>query len=107
MEFKLTDNPAYGTCLQGYFRASFLQLKNVLEEPNGETDEYKVSTEWILENEYGDIVTVYDYKSTKTYDSDLPSVEQFRKFNTYNWHIGAKEKNIAESFINWLTDKIK
>ncbi len=57
MVFKSSDQNAKGTFLQGYMPASYKQLELIFGKPIEETDGYKVSTEWILENEKGDTIT--------------------------------------------------
>jgi len=87
--FKPTNKPL-NTGLFGETKPiTFNQLVEVFGEPNGESGD-KVSTEWVLEDtETGEIVTIYDYKSTNLYHSRYPEVEEFRK-SKYNWHIGGK-----------------
>ena len=71
-----------------------------------ESDEYKVSGEWIFESETGDVVTLYDWKSTDLYDTDLPSVEEFRQESRYDFHVGAKDKMTALMFNEWFMNQI-
>lgn len=79
-----------GTSFQGYLGASYAQLVGVLgESTHGASGDGKVSTEWALTFE-GEPFTVYDYKETNLYDADCPSVEEFRRMESYAWHIGGK-----------------
>jgi hypothetical protein len=101
--FKLTDKSPNGTSLQEYFPSSYKKLVEKLGEPNSEGDKYKVSTEWILEDEKGNVVTVYDYRETNLYSDGLPSVKKFRALKSYEWHIGATNEKIAHELITWLS----
>lgn len=85
-----------GSSLVGYFTASYSQLELLLGPPNTESDGYKVSTEWVLQLEDGTAFTVYDYKETDMYESGLPSVAEFRKFSSYEWHIGGPNRGNME-----------
>lgn len=100
-----TKDPS-GTSLMGYIAGSFSELVEIFGQPNGEGDEYKVSTEWILEDsETGDIATIYDYKYTALYDPSYPSVKTFREMKTYDWHIGATNEETAKRLIKQLSKK--
>lgn len=96
----LTQLPRGFSSLQGYFTASYADLKKVLGEPQS-SDGYKVSTEWIVEHN-GRTWTIYDYKETDLYEPGYPSVEQFRKLPEYQWHIGGEGKEGLNKFIKDL-----
>lgn len=102
-QFELTSHSPMGTSLKNYFCASYKELEELLGKPNSEGDQCKVSTEWVFkETDTGEIVTLYDYKETNLYSREMPSVEEFRSRNQYDWHIGAKEERTAKEFIRWL-----
>jgi hypothetical protein len=86
-----------GTSLAGYLTASYRDLVKVLGRPNCEGDQYKVSTEWVLVFK-NRCVTLYDYKDTKLYSRDLPSVQTFRRQDSYEWHIGAGSQADIDGF---------
>lgn len=94
-----------GSCLQGETRAlTYAQIHAVLGEPLPHSDEYKVSTEWVVRDvKTNRTFTVYDYKETCLYDENLPSVADFRanKYG-YNWHIGSRSRDGVGEFIAWL-----
>ena len=91
-----------GTSLQGYFSTSYRQLVDLLGEPNADGDGYKVSTEWVLEDEDGNVATIYDWKETELYGDSSISVEQFREYSSYEWHIGANSQITANRAIQFL-----
>lgn len=110
--FKVEPNAdaseAFGTSLQGYIEASYKELEEILGKPVEFTDGYKVSTEWIFrKEETRQVVTLYDYKEVNTYDSSLPTVEEFRKLKSYNWHIGTIKSETARDFRDWLSDLLQ
>lgn len=95
-----------GTSLQHYVEASYKDLVALLGEPS-DSDGYKVSTEWNLTHEEsGEPIALYDYKETHLYDPDLPSVEKFRALDSYEWHIGARSKQVARNFAAALEEAI-
>lgn len=87
--FKPTDPmKANGCSLSGEIETSYKTLVKLFGKPNSEGDDYKVSSEWVLEDDLGNVVTVYDWKSTNLYDEGELSVTQFRKLPSYSWHVG-------------------
>lgn len=94
-----------GSCLIGYYTASYRELYALFGE-SSECD--KSSTQWIV-NYKGKNYSIYDYKETELYDEDLPSVEEFRSQESYNWHIGGWGERIDENdeFIKYLNKELK
>lgn len=89
---------AIGTHLQGYVTAVYSDLEEILGQPE-ECDGYKVSGEWTLTDSDGNVVTLYDWKSTELYDPDYPSVSQFRRDpNPQEFNIGGCDFAAAENF---------
>lgn len=83
------SNTYQGGALAGYVTLSYKELVKVFGKPQGRTDEYKVSTSWeIRDTETGVSFEIYDYKETKLYSEDLPSVTAFRRLPSYRWHLG-------------------
>lgn len=89
------------------FETSYANLVSLFGEPNSEADKYKVSTEWVVENDEGVVFTIYDYKETNLYSSRLPSVESFRARSNYEWHIGGQTSNnlVAKQLIKFIKSK--
>lgn len=77
-----------GTCLQGYVTTPYKKLVEVFGPPNGLGDEYKVDAEWVLRNEEGTIVTIYNYKDGQNYLGE----EGTPTDKIIYWHIGGKGK---------------
>lgn len=76
--YKVIDDKgkANGTSLQGYVTTTYDALVSLLGQPLKGSDDHKVTCEWILEFNNGDIATIYDWKVSST-----PK-------NLYNWQIG-------------------
>ena len=86
--------------------ASFRELVKAFGPPEM-GDDYKVSAEWTFAGPEGSVVTLYDYKATALYDSDLPTVTAFRKSKRkYNWHVGAETLEQARDAQLWLTKQL-
>ena len=94
-----------GTHRQTEIQATYRELVELLGEPY-EGDGYKVSGEWVMQDSEGNIVTVYDWKSTRLYDNDksLPTVRQFRAEKyPVQFNIGGHCAIAAENFRHYLT----
>jgi hypothetical protein len=94
--------PEHGGSLITEFWASYKDLVRVLGEPNSPGDEYKVSTEWVLETDEGIEFTIYDWKETSLYGGDgYPSVEDFRDMDGYSWHVGGPNEGWGSPTPRW------
>lgn len=97
-----TDETDYvGGSLAGYISASYKDLVALFGPPNSEGDGYKVSTEWRLVFK-GHHFRLYDYKDTELYDRSQPSVEEFRSFDSYEWHVGAENEGWGKPVPTWV-----
>ena len=104
--FKLDLNAdTNGTSLQSYVDTNYADLHKLFGEPQG-CDGYKVSGEWTFVDPKGNVVTLYDWKSTSLYDSDYPSIETFRASPRATFNIGGNSPEAAINFSNWLHTKL-
>jgi hypothetical protein len=93
---------ADGTSLQSDLQARYARLVELFGEPDS-GDGYKVSGEWLFESDSGQVVTLYDWKSTDLYDSDLPSPAEFRSRGwAIDFHVGGNDLATAEQFVAWV-----
>ena len=91
-----------GTSLKTYIEATYKELVAVLGQPY-EGDGYKVSGEWVMRDPDSNVVTIYDWKSTRLYDPDYPTVRQFRAMKyEQRFNIGGHDSIAAENFRHWL-----
>jgi hypothetical protein len=96
-----------GSSLRTYVSVSPTDLINWFGEP-GDCDEYKVSMEWLFEDEEGNIISLYDWKSTSLYDESLPSPQAARLQDTpYEFHVGSRSYEAAHNFVEWLSLRVK
>lgn len=106
MKFKRVDmNQATGTSLVGYFRATYKELFYLLGHPD-DGDDYKVSTEWVVDW-MGEVFTIYDWKSSSLYDPSYPSRKEIREDdNPRLWHVGGfKDCEYFIQELHWTIDK--
>jgi len=88
---KKTYKDTDGTSFQGVtIRATVDQLTKAFGEPyDSNSGEDKVNFVWDMENNEGEVFTIYDWKEYRVLKSD----------EIVTWHIGAKSKsdsNVAE-----------
>jgi hypothetical protein len=87
---KKTSKDVFGTGFHlSTVRASVNELTKIIGEPTYESNdgEDKVNIEWELEDDNGDVVTIYDWKEYRKIGYD----EQIE------WHIGGMSKNITDN----------
>ena len=99
------DADVCGTSRVGEITASYAALEAAFGEPI-ESDGYKVSGEWSFETDEGDVFTLYDWKSTKLYDGEYPSVEEFRSLPNAEFNIGGRRGADIAYFKEWLLSQI-
>ena len=104
--FTLNENAdVCGTSLKLRTTVSYPKLLELFGEPL-ESDGYKVSGEWIFEDDKGNVITLYDWKSTKLYDPDYPSIAELRADSDVELHIGGNDIAIASTFNTWLQKQL-
>ena len=87
-----------GTYLQTHIDAIYKDLVTILGKPE-DGEGYKVSGEWILTDSDGNVVTLYDWKSTSLYDDSYPSVREFRSCTwEQTFNILSCDPVVAETF---------
>jgi hypothetical protein len=100
-------NVCNGTSRVGEMQVVYKDLILAFGEPM-ESDEHKVSGEWLFYNsETDEVFTLYDWKMTNLYDSYLPSVESLRtqdKVITVN--IGGNHKGDINNFKTFVKAQI-
>jgi hypothetical protein len=75
---------ADGTSFCGYVRSTFAELKEIFGEPYGKSGDGKVTAEWVIKFDTGEVACIYDYKEGRT-----PT-------GPHNWHIGGHTGNEVE-----------
>jgi hypothetical protein len=100
------DEGTVGSALMGRLNeVRYSTLVALFGEPL-EGDENKVSGEWIVRDADGNLLTIYDWKETDLWDSDLPSVEEFRKVADgrygHDWNVGGKNREAANKLIAFI-----
>lgn len=66
----------------------------------------KTAFMWIFANDAGKVFAIYDYKATRKYSRDLPTLEAFKK-KPYSWSVGSNASDVAGvEFIKWANTQI-
>ena len=95
-----------GTFLLGEINTSYKKLEKLFGPSIEETDGYKISTRWIVEDDSGNVCTIYDYKATNMFDGYGYTIREFRALSNYNWHLGGKSKTVVDDLIMFIASKI-
>ena len=67
------------------------------------SDGNKTSMEWLFEDEEGEVVTLYDWKSTSLYSPELPNPEVLKcSVHPHTFHVGSDNYDAAMKFVDWL-----
>lgn len=105
--YKLTDRPAYDTCLADEIRVAPADLVRAFGAPE-ESDGYKVSGEYTFTDPEGDVYTLYEWKSTSLYDQGLDSPETFwRGSDPVYIHVGARAGDRGvKDFVLWVQERV-
>ena len=104
--FKLNqDANITGTCRQSEIKASPSRLIEVFGQPV-ECDGYKVSGEYIFEDEEGSVFTVYDWKATTLYDPayGVTPIAFWNETTPVWFNVGGSKS--AADFVDWLSQKL-
>jgi DNA/RNA-binding domain of Phe-tRNA-synthetase-like protein len=82
-----------GTSLQGYIYTDYEKLVETFGEPSHDGDGYKTDAEWVLADDTGHVVTIYNWKDGPNYlgEEDGTPVEWI-----YEWHIGGRDDNAVD-----------
>lgn len=91
-----TVDDIHMTCLQGEVFTTRRKIQEAFGEPTStETSgDGKVTTEWILVFDDGEVATIYDWKR---YDLGAPEMDEVE-----DWHIGGKSHEVVNRVLELL-----
>jgi hypothetical protein len=102
------------TCGQGCIDIAYADLERAFGVPT-ESDGCKISGEWVFTDQVDNVYTLFDWKVTNLYNSEYPSVEEFRnqtiaEFQTGGGNpqgslLGNLQRDIE--FRAWIVDMVK
>lgn len=96
---KQTIKQSNGTSFHGIVvEASAEQLFQILGKPRyqGNDGSDKVNFDWVLENEDGDVFTVYDWKEYRPLETDEMIV----------WHIGGHSEAVTQKALKEILEEL-
>jgi hypothetical protein len=96
---KKTSKSPNGTSFHGdVFNASVSDLRKILGIPVSETNDGrdKVNFEWVMENEEGEVFTVYDWKEYRVLDEN----------ELIEWHIGGHSSLSTDLAVNEIAGSL-
>lgn len=92
------DVDVNGTSLQGYVSATSSQLEQLFGAPMFSGPGDKVTTEWNVQLDTGEVFTLYDWKR---YEAGPPAPNE-----VYQWHIGAHDRSAVAKVHDLLRIKL-
>lgn len=80
---------------------SYTDLVAAFGKPS-EGDKYKTDSEWTIRFPKGQKITIYNYKNSKCYSSNMPDIEKVTE-----WHIGGNNGALVDNIIRMLAGNAK
>ena len=90
-----------GTCYRATIEVSYQDLVEVWGEPS-KGDEYKVEAEWVIRPTRNSVITIYNYKNSRSYDSSYPEITTVRE-----WHIGGHSADVVDRLLKMMAGRAK
>lgn len=105
--YHLNNNASIsGTHLVGEINTSPRLLLKAFGIPNTREDSYKVSGSYTFIDDYGEVFTLYDWKSTSLYDPEYENPIDFWCNDVSQcFHIGGNTD--CSNFLKWINAKLQ
>jgi len=104
---KTSTKSTSGTYYLTEVAISYNELVELFGEPNRKGDEYKTSAEWVLEDDEGRVLTIYDWKETNLYSHRYPTPEEFYASPNQQWHIGGTNREAGLALAKYIKSSQK
>ena len=88
-----------GTCYQAAMRAAYQDIVDVFGQP-AKGDGYKTEAEWVIRFQDDRIATIYNYKTSRSWDEHCPDVKEVTV-----WHIGGHKSEVVDRVLRMLGDR--
>lgn len=85
-----------GTCYQAAIKAKYQDLVDVFGQPQ-KGDGYKTEAEWIVTLPDDKIATIYNYKTSRSWDDRYPDVTEVTV-----WHIGGHKSEVVDLLLGMM-----
>ena len=90
-----------GTCYQATIEASYKDLVEVWGEPS-KGDGYKTEAEWIIRPAGQSVITIYNYKNSRSWGAEHPDVTEVTE-----WHVGGHSADVVDRLLGMMTGTAK
>lgn len=88
--YRPTPESPIGTNLKDFAYASYTKLVYLFGPPNGVVDNLRTHFRWVLRDNFGEMVVIYEIDAIKSYmEVTKPTKEEFKKLALHRWRIGA------------------
>ena len=98
---KKPQDPVIGTSFKGAVETTYQDIVDIFGEPQ-KGDGYKTEAQWRLLLPQNRVLTIYNYKSSKSYNEKYPDITEVKE-----WHIGGRGSDIVETFLRMMYGRAK
>ena len=88
-----------GTCYQATIAATYKDLVEVGGEPS-KGDGYKSEAEWVIRPAGQSVITIYNYKNSRSWGSEYPEIMEVRE-----WHVGGHSADVVDRLLGMMVGR--
>ena len=89
------------TSYRATIEASYQDLVEVWGEP-AKGDGYKTEAEWVIRPTGKSVITIYNYKSSRSYADKNPEIKDLRE-----WHVGGHSADVVDRLLRMMNGRAK
>ena len=98
---KITETGKVGSSYKGTIEISYQDLVDIWGEPE-KGDAYKTEAEWVIRLPKNKVITIYNYKSSRSYSDSNPPVTGLRE-----WHVGGRGSDVIDILLRMMVGRVK
>ena len=88
-----------GTCYQATIAATYKDLVEVWGEAS-KGDGYKTEAEWVIRPAGQSLITIYNYKNSRSWGVDHPDVTEVTE-----WHVGGHSADVVDRLLGMMVGR--
>ncbi len=98
---KIIETGKVGTSYKGTIEISYPDLVETWGEPQ-KGDGYKTEAEWTIRLPKNKVITIYNYKSSRSYSDSNPVITELRE-----WHVGGHGLDVIDILLRMMVGRVK